>query len=287
MSNIVHIKEVSKISPLGLHEYGRSKFPGCFDGSQLKRKNGRWVTGIDELSTDVLTLPLEERESESLRIKEKRERFQNLTGIEDLSGTSKYWEDYLLVLDTSKPLNLENPLDELKYILINANRLALPSTDDLHNPDYVDAFYVLVKENGDVEDKVKKDRRFNKAIAQLEDLFENNPEKLRLVGKFLSLPITDKTPHDSVYAHLHTLIKTDGHERFLKAIDAPSEEIQAKLLLDKAIKLKVIRQVGGLYQRGNITIGNSFNKTVEFLKDPLNAAEVDSIENEIIDKSQR
>lgn len=283
---LVFIKEVPKNDNIGLGVHNKSKFPGCFDSVQLKREGGRWVTGFDEFAYSVINLPLEERESEQERLKEKREKFERLLGKKDLSGTSEYWENFLLSLDTFKPLNLSNPEDEMTYEIIKANRFALSSLDDRYSEGFEDCFYYLEKENGDIENQVKKDKQFNKAIAKLEELSENNMKHLRTIALYLKLPVNSRTTEEGIYAHVHTFIKNNGERQFLKALEQSEEHISASLLLDKALKFQVIRRSGSLYQRGTITIGNSPEKVIAFLKDPNNILEVQSIEEEVEEKSK-
>lgn len=277
----VTFKEVPRITATNLHEHNRAKFPNCSDSFQLRIRGGRWVTGFDEYSKHLNKLPAEVKEQEFEKLKAKREKFEKLLGVEDLSATSNYWENYLITFETERPLDLTNPIDEMKFEIIKANKFAMDNTEQMYDPEYSDANYLIILENEEVTEKINKTRKFNKAVRELEDLHDNNPDKLRTIAMYLDLPVKENTPATNVYDFVNTFLQNDGFERFLAAASASKEEITAKILFRKALKYKVIRQHGGLYQRGNITLGTSQEKTIDYLMDPENAGEVTSIMDEI------
>lgn len=280
-TNTVSFKEVPRLSSLNLHQYDRAKYPGCLDGSQLRIVKGRWVTGFDEYAAELSFLPAEEKQAEFERRKAKREKFQNLLGIEDLSGTSNYWNEYLILISVTTPLDLNNPVEEMAFEIIKANRLAMPSTINKHDIGYENVNYVYILNNEEVTDKVMSIRNKNRAIAELELLYTDNPSKLNAIGRYLNLPVRENTPNDNVYDIINTFIQTEGPELFIHAMSISTEEINTKILFRSALKHKVIRQNGSIFQRGNITIGNSEQKAVEYLLDPSNSGELLSIQEEL------
>lgn len=285
----VSLRENPRAGNLGLEkeENGyRSKFPGCYDIVQPPEgKDGRWRTGLDENSIHVNSIRnTEERLAEKERIKKERESLEELTGY-DLSGTSKFWEDYYVLIDTTTPLDMSNPLDRIKYHVIMASGEAAPSFKDAKTqPAYRTSKYYVFRENENVSDKVEKKKRYNKAVVEFTDLMEDL-EKALLVGKYLDLPLRSTTPPNNVFDIFQTFLdndeKLDSVNKFLIAVKKSPEELTIKMIFDDAVKKKVIRHTDGLYQRGSITLGKNPKEVLEWLTNPENSGELLNIKDEI------
>lgn len=285
----VMFKENPKAGNLGLEkpENGeRSKFPGCYDIIQPSiGRDGRWKTGIDEDSVDINTIiDSKEREAKKKQVKAERESLERLLN-QDLSGTSTFWESYFVTINTKKPLDMANPLDRLAYHIILASGEVAPSLRDAAtNVSYLRSKYYVSRENEDVSIKVERKRRYNEAISKFMDLMKA-PDKALLVGRYLGLPIKESTPQNNVFDIFQNFLdsddKLDSVNKFLFALKKTPEELGIKMVLDDAIKKKVIRVTKGLFQRGNITMGKSIPEVLLWLSDPANSGELASIQEEI------
>lgn len=292
MSQIVKFKENADLSRpnLGLEKEGRSKFPGCVDIIQPPLgRDGRWKTGLDEKSITVLSiLDSVEREATIAKIKKERQDLEELTGY-DLSGLSQFWHSFFVEINPSQPLDLAVPIDRIKYHVVIASGSAAPSLKDCSDAKYFTAKYYISKEYDDVGGRLEKKKKYNKAVTALDKLVKT-PDKAIQVGRFLDLHMNSGTPQDNIYDMFQVYLDNDEKlgsvDRFIAAISKTPEEIGIKLVFADAIKLGVIRQRDGYFQRGDITMGRSPEDVLSFLSDIKNSGELLSIQEDIDRKSK-
>lgn len=270
---------------LGLENHGRSKLPGCTDKVQAKiGRDGRWVTGIDEKSVAIMSIPdLEKRSKEILRVKEIREDLEDRTGY-DLSALSKFWDDYFVEINTNRPLDTSNPMDRISYEMLMANKFVAPSIKDCKYSDYFHVKYYVSKEHEDVSEIVERKKSYNRAVTAL-DKIAKSPDKAISIARYLGLNASNTTPQENLYYMLQNYIDVDNTnvELFLEATSKSPEDIGVKLTFQDALKFNVIRQRDGLFQRGNITLGSASKpeEVLAFLLNPQNSSELISIQEEV------
>jgi trehalose-6-phosphate synthase len=109
------------------------------------------------------------------------------------------------------------------------------------------------------------------------------------MGQFLEGPKYNKVlDADDLYSMLSDFIelnKDGAVERFLKACKKDKQELQYKIIIDKAIRSKVIKYKDKYYQRGQVTLGRSVDEVYTNLSTPEFAAEFLSIKEEIEERS--
>lgn len=270
---------------LGLEAEGRSKFPNCYDIIQPAiGKDGRWITGLDEDARSIrLIQDAEEREAKRQAVKALRLSLEDLTGY-DLSGRSKFWDEFFVEINPKKPLDLTIPMDRVKYEVILASKGAAPSLKDTNNMDYLGSKYYVSRKHEDVSEKVSKQRRKAEADAAMLELLKT-PDKAVLIGKYLQLPVSNSTPADNMFdifkSYLDADDKLDSIKKFNIALAKTVDELSIKLIFDDGIKFNVIRLRDGYYQRGNITYGKSIAEAIIFLSDIKNQGELLSIKDEV------
>lgn len=290
MSQLVKFKENPSAGNLGLEKEGRSKFPGCVDVVQPAiGRDGRWKTGMDEFAVEVLSIRDQKiREEKQKAIIAERTSLEDLTGF-DLGAKSKFWETYFVEINPNRDLDLTIAKDRIAYHVILASGAAAPSIRETEDPLYNSAKYYVFRDFEDVSDRVEKKDRLATAMVELKKLL-NKPERAIQMAQFLDLNVSAVTPPENVKDILYTFIENDAKlnsvNRFLDAVSKSPEEIGVKLTFAEALKLGVIRQRDGLYQRGNITLGkaSASNEAIEFLMDPKNSGELLSIQEEILVK---
>lgn len=292
MSEILKVKEYPRAGNLGLEavENGqRSKFPGCYDKFQVPfGKDKRRATGIDELSYKINSISNpEERELEKNRIKELRENLEKLTG-KDLSGTSSYWDDYSVEVIGGMEWDMSNAKHVIDYNIAITEGTVAPSLKDARDGGpsgkYLKSKYYVSRENEDVSSKVEKKRRYNSAVIKFETLMEDY-DRAVLVARYLGLHVTNSTPLNNVYDRIQEFLDRDEDfgsvDKFLSVVDKNIEELTLRMIIDDALKFKVISQVKGLYQRGIHTFGKSIPEVISRLGDPELSGELISIKEEI------
>ena len=286
MENIV-IKENPRASSLGLgtEENGfRSKLPNTYEKVQARIRGGRWLTGLDENAMHINAIKdADAREAERTRVRNLRESLELLVG-KDLSGTSKFWDDYFVTIKSDRPYDMNDPYQVIDYNILIASKAVAPSLKDTFHVDYNDARFYVARENEDVSDKVSKGKRYAEAVASLLELVKT-PDKAVLIGKYLGLHVSNQTPPDNLWDAFKTKIDMDDKigfiDKFHIALSKSPEELSTALIMDDAFKYQVIRYRDGLYQRGNITLGREKAEVLKFLTDIKNSGELLSIQEEV------
>jgi hypothetical protein len=271
----------------GLGKYNRSRMPGCKDVFQVALNvDGRYVTGIDE---DGYSVKTEERE----KIKSLRESLEKRIGKE-LKGNSIFWEEFRITIDADKPklFNTDNPLDLIALKALIANRYVAPDKDSIGNPDYRDAQYYSYTEESEAVEEITTRKKRDRALSQLLGISDNK-EKMLLYGQFLEgIKYNDKLGDSTLYKMLRAYIEDKEIKNsinFLEVINKPIEELQQKIIVDKALKQKLISRVGignkkHVYQFGQITLGATIEEVYKNLSLPDFAPELLSIKNELDNK---
>lgn len=285
MTRTIIFKENPDRGTLGLKEQGRSKMPNCVDIIQPgKGLDGRWKTGLDELATDVTRISdSKEREKKKLEVKNEREELERLLNV-DLSGVSKFWETFFIEINPKVPLDLDIPLDRVKYNIICHSDAVAPSMKAAYDMKYKDAKYYISREFEEVGDRVARQMKQDEAGSALLILIKNH-DKAVVVGRFLDLPINNNMPQDNMYDTFRTYLNNDDKlgslDKFLNALKKTPEELSIKLLYADAIKFRVIRYNDGLYQRGTITMGKTPDEVVAWLSNVTHSGELMSIKEEV------
>lgn len=246
-------------------------------------RNGKIVTGIDEFALSISELPEGEQKAESNKIKKLRESLEKLLG-EDLTPSSSFWNDFVISLEDSLILDSTNPRDVLNEKFLVANGYVAPSLEEARNEErFMNCIFYIHREKEEIALKAKKQKLADRATAKLINLYEENPNHLKLVYSYLfGFDISSNIDEDEAYLklkeHLNPKDKEGNQKRniedFLAAASKTSEEIMVKKIFDKAIKKKLISKKGDSYKRGDEEYGDSYEDALEFLQLPENSGEL-------------
>lgn len=270
----------------GLAKYNRSRMPGCKDIFVAAELNSRFLTGIDE---DAFFVKKEEKEE----IKTLRESLQKSMG-KDLSGLSDYWRTYAVVIrsDNPKTFNTDIPDDIVALKMLTANGYVAPSKEAAFTPQYREAqYYAYTEETEDAEELSSRTKR-DAAISKLVTIAENK-DRMLLYGQYLEgLKYTTSLSVGTLYKMLRAYIEDKDIKNaanFLMVFDQPVEKLQQKIIIDKALKQRLINRVsvGGkkyVYQYGQVTIGATVEEVYKNLSLPDFAPELRAINQELTAK---
>ena len=292
---------------LGLEKYGMSLFDGVFHEEQLAciEQNGikRYITGLNEFAPDVKLIP--DKEEREAKIKEIRTVVAQLE--QDLAANvidpadPDFWNKVKMLNPNNddlwgrismrcgnQPVFLEpktNPYDVIKLYAIEAGGFSIiaRSYDDARSRSLAPKFF-LDKYIDTVSTKTEVTKIKNKALAELQKLFDKNTNKLILVAKIVdanSVQYKKHTPNDIVYDNMDKFITGHGVEVNMKRAAESFNEVAAlsmetltlrALVKDSSYyKLIMPKSDGFLYHiPTNTMMGRNASDCVEFLKNPLN-----------------
>jgi len=270
----------------------KMKYVGAIDYATPKiGKDGKVITGLDELSLDIIMMS-DGPEKKKLQgeIKKEREHLEKILGIE-LGPHSDFWNSFFIPLsDEEFYLDPLNPMDRLKEKFLVANRYAAPSKEDIYNnEDFNNCIFYLFREEEEMSKKATKQKRKDHAKSKLYILNEENPNKLKIVAAYLfGFANQSELTVDKAYSLVTEFIEDKDEtiqrkniEIFLDIASKTPEELSTKLILDKAIKKRIITSKNKIYRRGDFPLGNSYEEALEYLSSPENSGELHSLIKEV------
>lgn len=296
-----------EMSNLGLEKYGLSLFDGVFHEEQLAclEQNGikRYLTGLNEYAPDVKNIKDPEQkeakitEIRSVVAKLEAELAANMIDPADpefwnkvklLKPTNDEFWNRITIRCGNQPLFLDpakDPYDLIKLYAIEAGGFSIVarSYEDARSRAVAPKFY-LDKTIDTVSTKTESKKLKNKALSELQKLYDKNTNKLLYVAKVVdgnSVQYKKSTPNDIVYDNMDRFINGDGVEAnpkraaqyFLDAVALDMETLKLKSIIRDATFYKMIaaKSDGFIYHIETATMmGRNPSDCVEFLRNPLN-----------------
>lgn len=295
-----------KISNLGLEKYGQALFDGVFHEEQLAliERNGikRYLTGLNEFAPEVkLIQDKTQREAKIRDIRTsvaqlERELAANVIDIEDVAFWDKvkvlkpdndeFWSkitlrtgNKIMYLDPTR-----DPYDLIKIYAIEAGGFSgvAKSYEDARSRSVSPKFY-LDKYVETVSTKTELTKTRNKALAELQKLFDKNQNKLFYVAKVIdgnSTQYKKSTPNDVIYENMDNYITGNGiepnlkraAESFLTAVNLDMETLKIKAIVKDCTFYKFIspKADGFIYHLDSGSMmGRNPSDCIDYLKNPL------------------
>ena len=294
-------------SNMGLEKYGMTLFDGVFHEEQLAciEVNGikRYLTGLNEFAPEIKML--KDPDAKAGRIKEIRtvisqleqDLAANLVDVDDPDfwnkvkickpDNSDLW-DRITIRAGNEPVYLDptiDPYDLIKVYAIEAGGFSMvaKSLEDARTRAVPPKFY-LDKYVETVSTKTEGKKLRNKALAELQKLYDKNTNKLFYVAKVIdpnSAQYKKSTPNDVVYDNMDRYINGEGIETNEKRA---AQDFLDKSALDmETLKLRSLIKDGAFYKQvatksdgmiyhmdSGTMMGRNPSECVEFLKNPLN-----------------
>ena len=295
----------NSVSNMGLENYGLSLYDGVKHFEQLAclEQNGviRYLTGLNEFAPEIKLLLPEHKEA---RVREIRtaiaeletELAANVLDIEDpqfwnkvklLKPDNKDFWNRINVACGNEPLFLDpkDPYDRIKLYAIEAGGFSIiaKSFDDARSRAVPPKFY-LDKQEQTVVARTEYKKMRNKALSELQKLFDKNSTKLFYVAKVVdgnSTQYRKSTPNDVMYENMDLYINGEGVENnkeraaksFIEAVGMDMETLKIKSIVRDSVFFKYIinKADGYIYHaKTNAMLGRNVSDVVEYLKNPLN-----------------
>ena len=295
-----------RIVNMGLEKYGMALYEGVKHMEQLAclEFNGikRYVTGLNEFAPEIKNIPdVETREAVIKEIRNvvseiEKELAANVLDTEDKEFWNKvkllrpdndeFWSKIEIKVGND-PIYLDpkDPYDLIKLYAINAGGFSIvaKSYEDARSKMPVPKFY-LDKHVETVSTKTETKKLRNKALSELQKLFDKNTNKLWYIAKVVdsaSAQYKKNTPNDIIYDNMDTYITGEGSEKsanraaqqFLDACNFSMETLKIKSLVKDATYYKFIvaKADGFIYHKDkNVLLGRNQPDVVEYLTNPLN-----------------
>lgn len=290
---------------MGLQRYNMSLFESCFHEEPLAclENNGikRYVTGLNEFAPEIKNLNDDDREAaiKQIRITVAQLEKELASNVIDPADTEfwnkvkllrpdndQFWERVIMRFG-NEPVFLDpakDPYDLIKLRAIEAGGFSLvaKSLEDARKTPSVKFYLDKFEETASIKTEVKKMR--NKALAELQKLYDKNQNKLFYVCKIVdpnSTQYRKTTPMDIMYDNMDKYINGEGVDkdkrktagRFLEVSALDMETLKLRSIVKDASLYKLIatRGDGFIYHMKSATmVGKNPSDVVEYLKNPLN-----------------
>jgi hypothetical protein len=306
----------NSVSNMGLEDYGLSLFDGVTHTEQLAclEKNGviQYLTGLNEFAPDIKLMSADDK---AAKIKEIRTAVAELekelaANVLDIESPTFWNEVKLLRPDNSEfwnkismscgnePVFLDpkDPFDRIKLYAIEAGGFSIiaRSYDEARSKAVPPKFYLdKQQETAGARTEYKKIK--NKALAELQKLFDKNSTKLFYIAKAVdtaSVQYKKHTPNDVIYDNMDRHINGEGTEGnkeraaqgFLDAAALDMETLKIKAIVKDSVFFKYIisKADGYIYHaKSNTMLGRNPSDVVEFLKNPLNEDVLKDLNNNV------
>ena len=296
----------STVDNMGLQKYGLSLFDGAFHEETIAclEINGikRYLTGLNEFAPDIKDLPLDEQEAKIKQIRTVVSQLEKELAANVIDPTDEmFWNkvkllkqdnadfwDKIKIRCGNEPVHLEpnnDPYDLIRLYAIEAGGFSIVarSLEEARNKSVPPKFYLdRLEESASLNTEVKKLR--NKALSELQKLFDKNQNKLFYVAKNLDIngaQYKKSTPNDIIYDNMDKYINGDlvdkdkkkTAQRFLDAATLDMETLKIKAIAKESSYYKFIatKADGFVYHMSTTTMmGRNLIDVVEYLKNPLN-----------------
>lgn len=302
------------VKNMGLEAYGLAIHDGVFHEEQMAciEKNGisRYLNGLNEFAPEVKLIENDdEREAKIKEIRTivaqlEKELASNVLKVEDPDFWNKvsllkpdnheFWGKITLRMSNTPVIldPVKDPYDLIKLKSIEAGGFSLvaKSYEEARALPQPPKFY-LDKFEDTLSTKNEPRKLKNKALAELQKMFDKNTNKLFYVAKVVdgnSIQYKKSTPNDLMYDNMDRYINGEGFEKnlgratntFLTACNQDMETLKLRALIKDATYLKylVMKSDGFIWDmESNTLVGKNPSDITEFLKNPLNEQVLDSL----------
>jgi hypothetical protein len=240
-----------------LHPDTNSEFPIPF-------VNGKFDTGLDKTP-------------------DKKSYFEDLLlggqSFESIAG-QEFLNNFIIDLSHDETIMPDNPMNQFKIHLLNYHNGfgLIKVTDKPSGP--IDTFlFEMVDQRKELTERVTKKQVFIKAGALLQDMWEKEPHKVLLLGKFLFEVNSGIETPEAAYDKIADYIENYGQaQHFLRIVDTDLEMMEVTVDVKNAIMKNIIRMENNRYVNfvTKTIMGKNMEEVVRFCLDPKNQDEYGS-----------
>lgn len=269
---------------------------GKFKDRDNKASYGEYTMFPFSSRTYTITKGLNNRYKTGLeKDDKKREEFEEVFG-ESLANNAPFWKGYRITFrmpEGSMKFNTENPEEELKLIVAQANHLLAPDIHTLrddHKFKRNTIFYIHNEE--DVKQKENLLFSTQDEISGIMYGFRNNKEKLLFICYALGLFVNDGWRVEDLYMTLYRYKEESKNleklQIFRDILKTPNEQLQSSYYTKQALKTGIIiwDSASNKYRFLDKFVGKAESEVVGFFSDKKNEASLAALISEVKDKQR-
>ena len=193
-----------------------------------------------------------------------REEWEAWSIILDIKIDKEYWRDFFFTLTSAgRELDLSVPMHRLYYAFIKSHYEVANSIDDV---DHRSSFYI----KDEIAEASESDKVFELEMRGLNLLMEMSSSEREKFSLLYGLKPYNVDPQVLKQRMVEKIKSNPKH--FLKLYNSPDKS--NNILLGELVEKSVIQLRNGAYYEGESIIGADRDKTIAYLKDPMNNEKV-------------
>lgn len=248
---------------MGLQKEGMSVFPGCSTSMQIPFINGRFNLGLE--GTDN---------------KKLKEKFENHFGVKFDSKEGEEWlGKYEIKIDHDITAYDQRNLDclfDLQVLKSNGGMGIVATSDVAIEESPMNNFkFILVDENAELEDTVKKRAQKFTAITELNTLNNSNTNRMLMIAKYIfdigsGVGSNKNVAFNKLADYIEKNVKQA--EQFLNVMKIDPEYLLTVVKIKEAIYRNIIRYTNGQYvlYATMTPLGRNEEEVIKFCSNPNN-----------------
>lgn len=313
IANIAKINSIKRVSTTDeksianiLAQKGYNRQPGAVIRLvPYKEADERYRTGLDENAAYIEKFPKEQQDIEREKVRTLRTKLEAATKLnldsrsEYYSGTygSKYGTrgvaESVKLKDGETVFNLDDPYQAITFAWLSVHPMIAMSYEHYRTGKAGPSVQYYVS-NPEVEDKITYTENIgiDRAIAELVNM---SPDRRKVVGKLLALPVADNDTEQQVYNQLTKFLKSgeikQGENKGFRAVAlfnnvvGLKEEVMAiKALIRDALTTGVYRKIQRAIYEGEGTIADDEDMLLRRLASTKGQVEYLALEKKVQDK---
>jgi len=295
-----------------LAEKGYMRHPGTGIGiCPVQGLDGKYLTGLDPEANYIRRMRMvnpEAADCEATIVKERKERLENITGL-DLGPRSEYYSGVygakfntglvasrVKLVDGENVFNFSNPHKEIEFWWLTqiTDLIALSQEEwKKGNCKSTVQFYIS---NPEAEAAIVYAQNMTVTKA-IETLRQMAVDRQRKVAKLIGLPITDNDKPEIVFNILYTMISKGSIETgeykgqnsvdlFNRIAGMTDKLLTVRSLVREAIQLRVLSKRNGIIYEGEASIAQSEDQLIDELSLDSKQMERLALETRVADKKK-
>lgn len=264
MSNLVVIKPIDKKRCLGNN--GDKYFKRPIIVEALKDSNGKYNTGLSDKDIEELQpfFPY------------------SLSPVFKDDDVDSIWnreEGRFIMTAQTHVLDLDKPIDRIKYGLVKASPFIANSQSELDEGKWIYAQFVIIDSAEEEEVIAKKNEIKVKVTIALEKMDTKKKRDFCMCLGINTRGMSDVAVSNKAFE----AIETKGYKKALEVINHTAEYNAINALINEAVERNILIKKGEVYSYMDEILGVTLNDAIEYLKDKKNnnmkIAIVDQLKN--------
>lgn len=251
-------------------------------------------TGLDENSVRIKAIENpRQRNQEFERVKSLRLYYESILD-ESLEPASTFYDEIkelgFSLEDGDNIFNMDNPKEAVNFYWLMETEMIARSYEDIANGKVSSTLVRFYVHDGEIEDKVKFERkkRINSAIAELDTMSNIKRKKVqKLIGLGIANDASEEVVYNAIDEYLRTpssVLGVDPIETFNSIVKLSDDFLDVKSLVRDLINFSIVRVKGSLIYEGEHLWAKSIEEFELMLLEPKHEEEYEAFKRKVRNK---